>query len=113
MTAGALEAFPFLGAKGADVCARLSPEERCVLGLAQTLIAQPALLLLDLTGPGCGPLAADPAVTAVLRHIADRGTAVLVAVPAGQAVPGPRPLVLPAPGGSRAALLRRTGKAKP
>ncbi|MFD3934640.1 hypothetical protein ACFWSF_25975 [Streptomyces sp. NPDC058611] len=113
LTAGTLAAFPFLGAKGADACARLGPDERCVLGLAQTLVAQPALLLLDLTGPGCGPLAADPAVTAVLRHIADRGTAVLVAAPAGQAVPGPLPIVLPAPGGSRAALLRRNGKAMP
>ncbi|MFJ6797220.1 hypothetical protein [Streptomyces sp. NPDC091268] len=113
VTPGALAAFPFLGAKGQDTCARLGLEERCLLGLAQTLIAQPALLLLDLTGPGCGPLAAEPAVTAVLRHITDRGTAVLVAVPPGQAVPGPRRLVLPAPGGSRAVLLRRTGKAMP
>lgn len=113
LTAGIRAAFPFLGAGDEDPCARRGPDERCVLGLAQALVVQPAVLLLDLTGPGCGPLTADPAVTAVLRRIADRGTAVLVAAPAGQAVPGPRPIVLPAPGGSRAALLRRNGKALP
>ncbi|MEV6196571.1 hypothetical protein AB0M19_29700 [Streptomyces sp. NPDC051920] len=114
LTESTLAAFPFLKAKGPDAWARLGPDERCVLGLAQALVLQPTLLLLDLTGPGCGPLAADPAVTAVLRHIADRGTAVLVAAPVGQAVPAPRPLVLPTSGGrSWAALLRRNGKAMP
>ncbi|WP_411104286.1 hypothetical protein [Streptomyces sp. cmx-4-9] len=113
VTPGVLAAFPFLETGGAGACVRLGPDERCFLGLAQTLIAQPTLLLLDLTGPGCGPLTRDPGVSAVLRQIADRGTAVLVAVPAGQAVPGPRPIVLPAPGGFRAALLRRNGKAMP
>ncbi|MET9622694.1 hypothetical protein ABZZ37_18260 [Streptomyces sp. NPDC006464] len=111
LTAGARTAFPFLAAKGTEDCAVLGPDERCVLGLAQALIVQPALLLLDLTGPGCGPLAADPAVTAVLRRIADGGTAVLVAAPAGQAVTTPRPLLLPVSGGTRAARLRRNGKA--
>ncbi|MEU4084821.1 hypothetical protein [Streptomyces aureus] len=114
LTEGALAAFPFLKAKGSEAWARLGPDERCVLGLAQALVLQPTLLLLDLTGPGCGPLAADPTVTAVLRHMADRGTAVLVAAPVGQAVPAPRPLVLPTSGGrSWAALLRRNGKAMP
>lgn len=113
LTAAALAAFPFLAANGPDTCERLGTDERCVLGLAQTLLAQPALLLLDLTGPGCGPLAADPAVTTALRHIADRGTAVLVAVPAARAVPGLRPIVLPASGGSRTAFLRRNGKDMP
>lgn len=114
LTESTLAAFPFLKTKGADAWARLGPDERCVLGLAQALVVQPTLLLLDLTGPGCGPLAADPAVTAVLRHIADRGTAVLVAAPAGQAVPAPRPLVLPTSGGCpQATLLRRNGKGTP
>ncbi|MDJ0382173.1 hypothetical protein [Streptomyces sp. G-G2] len=113
LTVAARAAFPFLAAKGADPCGRLGPDERCVLGLVQTLIAQPALLLLDLTGPGCGPLAADPAVTSVLRHIAGQGTAVLVASAPAQAVPGQRPIALPASGGSRTALLRRNRKAMP
>lgn len=105
--------FPFLAAKSADPCGQLGPDERCFLGLVQSLIAQPALLLLDLTGPGCGPLAADPGVRTVLGHIADRGTTVLVAVPAAQAIPGQPPIILPAPGDSRTTRRRRNREAKP
>ncbi|MFJ7270372.1 hypothetical protein ACIQV3_27690 [Streptomyces sp. NPDC099050] len=113
LTVAALRAFPFLSAKGPAPCGELDPDERALLGLAQTLIGQPALLLLDLTGPGCEQLATDPAVTAVLDHIAERGTTVLVAVPAAQAVPELRHIVLPAPGSSRTARSRRNRRALP
>ncbi|MCX5009049.1 hypothetical protein OHB05_41765 [Streptomyces sp. NBC_00638] len=72
-------AFPFLAARGDDPPAALEPAERCVLGLALTLIARPRLLLLDLTGPGTPQLAADPDVADLLRRITAHGTAVLVA----------------------------------
>ncbi|MFF3214367.1 hypothetical protein ACFYYB_27355 [Streptomyces sp. NPDC002886] len=113
LAAAAVAAFPFLAAKGPGTLRDLDVGERCLLGLAQTLMVEPALLLLDLTGPGCEQLADDPAVTAVLRHITGRGTAVLVAVPATHSSPVPRRVVLPAPGGSRAPLLRRTRRNMP
>ncbi len=113
LTAAALRAFPFLAAKGPDPCRGLDPDERALLGLAQTLIAQPTLLLLDLTGPGCEQLATDPAVTAVLDHIAERGTTVLVAAPASPAVTEVRHIALPAHGSSRTARLRRNRRALP
>lgn len=113
LTAAALRAFPFLAAKGPTPCRGLDPDERALLGLAQTLMAQPALLLLDLTGPGCEQLATDPAVTTVLGHIAERGTTVLVAVPASQAVTEVRHIALPVPGSSRTARLRRNRRALP
>lgn len=72
-------AFPFLDTRGDDPPAALEPAERCVLGLALTLIARPRLLLLDLTGPGTLHLAADPDVADLLLRITAHGTAVLVA----------------------------------
>ncbi|WP_405915051.1 hypothetical protein [Streptomyces sp. NBC_00728] len=72
-------AFPFLASRGDDPPAALEPAERCVLGLALTLIARPRLLLLDLTGPGTLHLAADPDVADLLHRITGHGTAVLVA----------------------------------
>ncbi|MGW1771431.1 hypothetical protein [Streptomyces sp. NPDC002104] len=113
LTAAALAAFPFLAAKGSGTRRDLDIGERCLLGLAQTLMVQPALLLLDLTGPGCEQLADDPAITAVLRHITGRGTAVLVAVPVTHTIPVPRRVMLPAPGGSRTPLLRRNRRYTP
>ncbi|MCX5410206.1 hypothetical protein OHA37_00290 [Streptomyces sp. NBC_00335] len=113
LTAAAHAAFPFLLAKGPASCASLGTDERCLLGLAQTFMTQPAVLLLDLTGAGCEQLATDPAVTAVLGHITDRGTAVLVAAPASQPVPGQRTIVLRVPAGSGTTFLRRNRKASP
>ncbi|MFD3326629.1 hypothetical protein [Streptomyces sp. NPDC058701] len=112
-TEAAHEAFPFLKARGASAAQRLDPAERCVLALVQTLIAQPALLLLDLTGPGCGPLATDPAVTALLGHIRDQGTAVLVSAPDSAVPPAVHEISLPSSGSARTVIPRRSRKAQP
>jgi ABC-type branched-subunit amino acid transport system ATPase component len=105
-------AFPFLAARGDDPPAALEPVERCVLGLALTLIARPRLLLLDLTGPGTRHLAADPDVADLLRRITGQGTAVLVAVREPSPVLGGRAVGFPT--GRRAPrppLVPRTRKA--
>jgi ABC-type branched-subunit amino acid transport system ATPase component len=72
-------AFPVLEARGEDRPAALEPAERCVLGLALTLVTRPRLLLLDLTGSGVLHLASDPEIADLLRRITSQGTAVLVA----------------------------------
>jgi ABC-type branched-subunit amino acid transport system ATPase component len=105
-------AFPFLAARGDDPPAALEPVERCVLGLALTLIARPRLLLLDLTGPGTRHLAADPDVADLLRRITGQGTAVLVATSKPSPVLGGRAVGFPT--GRRAPrppLVPRTRKA--
>lgn len=112
MCRAARAAFPFLAARGDDPPAALEPVERCVLGLALTLIARPRLLLLDLTGPGTRHLAADPDVADLLRRITGQGTAVLVATSRPSPVLGGRAVGFPA--GRRAPrppLVPRTRKA--
>ncbi|MFD3869462.1 hypothetical protein [Streptomyces sp. NPDC058623] len=112
-TEAAYAAFPFLTARGESTPQRLDPAERCVLALVQTLIAQPALLLLDLTGPGCDRLATDPAVTALLGHIRDQGTAVLVSAPASAVPQAVHEIALPTSGGARTIVPRRNRRAQP
>ncbi|MFE9857399.1 hypothetical protein [Streptomyces sp. NPDC005780] len=75
----ALAAFPALHERLDDPPAELEPAERCVLGLAQTLLARPRLLLLDLTAPTAAALADDPQLASLVRRIAGQGTVVLVA----------------------------------
>ncbi|MFD3677036.1 hypothetical protein [Streptomyces sp. NPDC058613] len=112
-TEAAYTAFPFLTARGESAAHGLDPAERCVLALVQTVIAQPALLLLDLTGPGCGRLATDPAVLALLGHIRDQGTAVLVSAPASAVPPAVHEISLPSSGGVRTVIPRRNRRALP
>ncbi|MFD7131955.1 hypothetical protein ACFV9Y_10800, partial [Streptomyces sp. NPDC059894] len=76
---GVTAAFPALRDRLDDPPRALEPAERCVLGLAQALLARPRLLLLDLTAGPSAALADDPQVAALVRRVAAQGTAVLVA----------------------------------
>lgn len=88
-------AFPALRERLDDPPAELDPAERCVLGLAQTLLARPRLLLLDLTAPTVAALADDPQLASLVRRIAGQGTVVLVATSgSGAALLGGRPIDL-------------------
>ncbi|MFJ3666882.1 hypothetical protein ACIPSE_10550 [Streptomyces sp. NPDC090106] len=83
----ALAAFPAVWRRLDDPPRDLEPAERCVLGLAQTLLARPRLLLLDLTAPAAAALADDPQLADLIRRIAAQGTAVLVATAGSAAEP--------------------------
>ncbi|UGY91923.1 hypothetical protein [Streptomyces gobiensis] len=96
-TAAVAEAFPAPAVLTGAPLHALEPAERCVLGLAQTLIAGPRLLLLDLTAPAAAPLAHNPRIADVVRRVSAQGTAVLVAAPGpAPALPG-RVVDLPGP----------------
>ncbi|MFJ6466679.1 hypothetical protein ACIQM0_37710 [Streptomyces sp. NPDC091387] len=83
----ALAAFPVLCERIDDAPAALEPAERCVLGLAQALLARPRLLLLDLTAPTAAALADDPQLASLVRRIAGQGAVVLVATAGSAAAP--------------------------
>ncbi|MEE4492856.1 hypothetical protein [Streptomyces sp. BE230] len=104
----ALAAFPVLHERLDDPPAELEPAERCVLGLAQTLLARPRLLLLDLTAPTAAALADDPQLASLVRRIAGQGTVVLVATSGSAAtLLGGRPIDLTERRPSRAGRSRR------
>lgn len=104
----ALAAFPALHERLDDPPAELEPAERCVLGLAQTLLARPRLLLLDLTAPTAAALADDPQLASLVRRIAGQGTVVLVATSgSAAALLGGRPIDITERRPSRAGRSRR------
>ncbi|MEV6162048.1 hypothetical protein AB0L71_08990 [Streptomyces sp. NPDC052052] len=106
---GALAAFPALRERLEDSPADLEPAERCVLALAQTLLARPRLLLLDLTSPAVAALADDPQLASLVRRIAGQGATVLVATAGTAATPlGGRLLDLTERRPPRAGRTRRT-----
>ncbi|MFI7363966.1 hypothetical protein ACIBO4_17710 [Streptomyces sp. NPDC050149] len=104
----ALAAFPALQERLDDPPAELEPAERCVLGLAQALLARPRLLLLDLTAPAAAALADDPQLASLIRRIAGQGAVVLVATSGSAAtLLGGRPIDLTERRPSRAGRSRR------
>ncbi|MFI0350254.1 hypothetical protein [Actinomadura sp. 9N407] len=80
-----LEVFPALRGRGGEAAGTLNAPERCLVSLAEALLARPRLLLVD--GIADGPCAA--AAHAVLRRLAATGTTVVLVGPAG---PGTRAL---------------------
>ncbi|MFI6653060.1 hypothetical protein ACIBI8_36360 [Streptomyces sp. NPDC050529] len=108
LTQSARAAFPALDDRLDDAPAGLEPAERGVLGLAQTLLARPRLLLLDLTAPTAASLADDPQLAALVRRIAGQGTVVLVATSGSAAtLLGGRPIDLTERRPARAVRSRR------
>jgi branched-chain amino acid transport system ATP-binding protein len=73
----ALSFFPEIAAKQHDRCGVLSGGQQQMLAVAQGLVRQPRLLMLDEPSAGLSPVLVDR-VLDVVRQLRDNGTAVLL-----------------------------------
>jgi ABC-type branched-subunit amino acid transport system ATPase component/MFS family permease len=76
-TRAALDTFPVLADRRAQLAGNLSGGEQQMLGLAMALIARPRLLIIDELSLGLAPVIVGQLLD-VVRRIRDQGTAVLV-----------------------------------
>jgi branched-chain amino acid transport system ATP-binding protein len=73
----AYERFPMLASRRSMVAGRLSGGQQQMLAIAQALITEPTVLLLDEPSAGLAPVIAQE-VFALVRDLADNGMAVLL-----------------------------------